>query len=88
MNLDGLYTRTTVSFQQSLPFDELIINRHKIAGAGRDRVSYILDIIRGTANIHERAEVMSESNLASGAGKASGRAYAIALARAVQPAHF
>ena len=26
MNLDGLYTRTVVSFQPSLPFDELIIN--------------------------------------------------------------
>jgi diphosphomevalonate decarboxylase len=29
MNLDGLYTRTTVSFQPSLPFDELIINGHE-----------------------------------------------------------
>ena len=46
MNLDGLYTRTTVSFQPSLPFDELIINGHEIAGADRDRVSYILDLIR------------------------------------------
>jgi len=34
MNLDGLYTRTTVSFQPSLPFDELIINGHEIRGAG------------------------------------------------------
>ena len=38
MNLDGLTTRTTVSFQPSLPFDELIINGHEVAGAGLKRV--------------------------------------------------
>src|SRR5687767_7857771 len=82
MNLDGLYTRTTVSFQPSLPFDELIINGHEIAGAGRDRVSYILDIIRGMAHIHERAEVMSENNFPSGAGIASSASAFAALALA------
>jgi diphosphomevalonate decarboxylase len=82
MNLDGLYTRTTVSFQPSLPYDELIINGHEIAGAGRDRVSYILDIIRGMVNIHERAEVMSENNFPSGAGIASSASAFAALALA------
>ena len=82
MNLDGLYTRTTVSFQPSLPFDELIINGHEIAGPGRDRVSHILDIIRGMANIHERAEVMSENNFPSGAGIASSASAFAALALA------
>ena len=82
MNLDRLYTRTTVSFQPSLPFDELIINGHEIAGAARDRVSYILDIIRGMANIHERAEVMSENNFPSGAGIASSASAFAALALA------
>ena len=57
MNLDGLFTRTTVSFQPSLPYDELIINGHDVAGAGRDRVSSILDIVREMAGINERAEV-------------------------------
>jgi diphosphomevalonate decarboxylase len=71
MNLGGLYTRTTVSFQPSLPFDELIINGHEVAGAGLERVSYILDIVRGMANIHERAETISENNFPSGAGIAS-----------------
>jgi len=32
MNLDGLYTRTMVSFQPSLPFDKLIINGHEVMG--------------------------------------------------------
>ena len=82
MNLDGLYTRTTVSFQPSLSFDELIINGHEVRGAGSQRVSYILDIIRGMANIDERAEVMSENNFPSGAGIASSASAFAALAMA------
>jgi diphosphomevalonate decarboxylase len=82
MNLDGLYTRTTVSFQPSLPFDELIINGHEVMGHGLDRISYILDIIRGMANIPDRAEVMSENNFPSGAGIASSASAFAALALA------
>ena len=82
MNLDGLSTRTTVSFQPSLPFDELIINGHEISGAGRDRVSYILDIIRAMADITERAEVITENNFPSGAGIASSASAFAALALA------
>src|SRR5687767_7332124 len=82
MNLDGLYTRTTVSFQPSLPYDELIINGHEVMGHGLDRISYILDIIRGMANIYERAEVMSENNFPSGAGIASSASAFAALALA------
>ena len=82
MNLDGLYTRTTVSFQPSLPFDELIINGHEVAGKGRDRLSYVLDIIRGMANLPDRAEIMSENNFPSGAGIASSASAFAALALA------
>ncbi len=82
MNLEGLYTRTTVSFQPSLPFDELIINGHEVGGAGLARISYMLDIIRGVANIHERAEVMSENNFPSGTGIASSASAFAALALA------
>src|SRR6266508_4094645 len=82
MNLDRLYTRTTVSFQPSLPFDELIINGHEIRGAGLQRISYILDIIRGMAKLRERAEVMSENNFPSGAGIASSASAFAALALA------
>lgn len=32
MNLEGLTTRTTGSFQHSLAFDELIINGHEVTG--------------------------------------------------------
>lgn len=82
MNLDGLYTRTTVSFQPSLPYDELIINGHEIRGAGLERISYILNLIRGMAKIQERAEVISENNFPSGAGIASSAAAFAALALA------
>jgi len=82
MNLDGLFTRTTVSFQPSLPYDALIINGHEVMGAGLDRVSYILDIVRGMANIRERAEIMTENNFPSGAGIASSASAFAALALA------
>jgi diphosphomevalonate decarboxylase len=80
MNLDELFTRTTVSFQPSLPFDELIINGHEVVGKGLERVSYILDLIREKAGIQINAEVMSENNFPSGAGIASSAAAFAALA--------
>jgi diphosphomevalonate decarboxylase len=82
MNLNGLTTRTTVSFQPSLPFDELIINGHEVTGAGLDRVSYILALLRGMANIPDRAEVMTENNFPAGAGIASSASAFAALALA------
>jgi diphosphomevalonate decarboxylase len=82
MNLDGLTTQTTVSFQPSLAFDELIINGHEVTGAGLDRVAFLLDIIRGMADIHDRAEVMTENNFPAGAGIASSASAFAALALA------
>jgi len=82
MNLDGLFTRTTVSFQPSLPFDELIINGREAGGPGLERVSYILDIIRGMAKMKDRAEVMTKNNFPSGAGIASSASAFAALALA------
>ncbi|MBI5824697.1 MAG: diphosphomevalonate decarboxylase [Chloroflexi bacterium] len=82
MNLDGLFTRTTVSFQPSLPFDELIINGHAVMGKGLTRVSYILDLVREMAGLKINAEVMSENNFPAGAGIASSAAAFAALALA------
>jgi diphosphomevalonate decarboxylase len=82
MNLDGLFTRTTVSFQPSLPFDELIINGHEVAGKGLTRISHILDLAREMAGIKMNAEVMSENNFPSGAGIASSASAFAALALA------
>lgn len=81
MNLDGLFTRTTVSFNSS-QHDSLIINDHAVSGKGLERVSAILDLVRGMANMNERAEVVSTNNFPAGAGIASSAAAFAALALA------
>lgn len=82
MNLAGLFTRTTVIFQPSLPFDELVINGHEVTGRGLQRVSSVLDLVRKMAHIEKNAEVISESNFPAGAGIASSAAAFAALALA------
>ncbi len=86
MNLDGLYTRTTVCFQPSLSLDDLVINGRKVTGKGLERVSAILDIVRRSAGISLRAEVVSETNFPTGAGIASSAAAFAALALAATKA--
>src|SRR5512141_2000454 len=86
MNLDGLYTRTTVSFQHSLPYDELIINGREVAGSALERVSCLLDLVRNLAGTNEQAEVVSENNFPSGAGIASSASAFAALAMAASRA--
>ena len=81
MNLDGLFTRTTVTFNSSKQ-DSLKINDHAVMGKGLERVSYILDLVRNMANINERAEVASTNNFPAGAGIASSAAAFAALALA------
>ncbi len=81
MNLDGLFTRTTISFNSARQ-DSLTINDHAVIGKGLERVSTILDLVRGMAKINERAEVISTNNFPSGAGIASSAAAFAALALA------
>jgi diphosphomevalonate decarboxylase len=82
MNLDGLFTRTTVTFSASLSTDNLLINSKPVSGKGLERVSSILDLVRGMAKINEKAEVTSENNFPAGAGIASSAAAFAALALA------
>lgn len=86
MNLDGLFTRTTVIFQPSLPLDELVINGREVTGKGLERVSGILDIVRLAAGMSLRAEVVSENNFPTGAGIASSASAFAALALAATKA--
>ena len=60
MNLEELFTRTTVSFQPSLALDELVLNGREVTGPGLQRVSAMLDLVRQKAHIDVRAEVVSE----------------------------
>jgi diphosphomevalonate decarboxylase len=86
INLDGLTTRTTVSFQPSLAFDELIINGHEMMGKSLERVSDILNIVRKSAGMAMKAEVVSENNFPTGAGIASSASAFAALALAATKA--
>lgn len=81
MNLDGLFTSTTVTFNSSRQ-DSLKINDHAVVGKGLERVSSILDLVRGMAKIKECAEVVSTNNFPAGAGIASSAAAFAALALA------
>ena len=80
MNLNGLFTRTSVTFNASAQTDSLLINNKPVTGPGLTRVSYILDLVRGMAKVNERAEVKSENNFPAGAGIASSAAAFAALA--------
>jgi len=86
MNLDRLFTRTTVTFSASLKADSLHISNRSVSGPGLERVSALLDLVRVLADIREHAEVSSENNFPSGAGIASSAAAFAALALAASRA--
>lgn len=82
MNLDGLETRTTVTFDPSLDTDALMLNRTPVTGAGLERVAQMLDRVRIMAGIATFAQVVSENNFPTGSGIASSAAAFAALALA------
>jgi diphosphomevalonate decarboxylase len=86
MNLDGLETRTTVSFQPGLQTDELILNKTPAAAEQLARVSNMLDLVRAQAGLQERARVASSNNFPSGSGIASSSSGFAALALAAAAA--
>ena len=85
MNLDGLFTRTSVSFGNA-KFDSLTINGQPVRGKGLERVSFILDLVRDMAGTRDRADVTSENNFPTGAGIASSASAFAALALAASNA--
>jgi len=82
MNLDGLFARTTVSFDDRLDGDVFILNTVEQTGSPLQRVSRFLDHIRKLAGIRTRAIVSSANNFPTGAGIASSAAAFAALALA------
>jgi diphosphomevalonate decarboxylase len=82
MNLDGLETRTTVQFEDSLPADEITIDGKITRGEKLLRVSKFLDEVRKLAEIRLFARVKSENNFPTGAGIASSASAFAALALA------
>ncbi len=86
MNLAGLETRTSVTFSHSRHADSLTINEKPDTGAGLQRVSAFLDLVRQMAGMNMCAEVTSHSNFPTDAGLASSAAAFAALALAATQA--
>jgi diphosphomevalonate decarboxylase len=86
MNLGGLETRTTVTFDAFLASDDLILNGETAGGAALGRVSEFLNRVRLMAGINHFARVESENNFPMGAGIASSASAFAALALAASSA--
>lgn len=88
MNLAGLETRTTVTWDESgaAGSDTLTLNGSPVSGPGLRRVSAFLDLVRQMAGFDLRAAVASRNNFPSGAGIASSASAFAALALAATKA--
>ncbi len=86
MNLDGLHTRTQVTFDAALEADQLTVNGQALGGAGLERVSDLLNVVREMAGLRLPAAVLSENNFPMGAGIASSAAAFAALSLAASAA--
>ena len=79
MNLDGLYTTTTVRWSRALAHDSLRLNGQETTGSALERVSQHLTHIRRRLNLAAHARVETENNFPTGAGIASSAAAFAAL---------
>ncbi len=86
MNLDGLYSRTSVSFDASLSADQLSLNGQPVTGPALQRVSAFLTIVRRMARLDLYARVESTNNFPTGAGIASSASAFAALSLAAAEA--
>jgi diphosphomevalonate decarboxylase len=86
MNLDGLFTRTTVRFDRQLEQDQFTFNNTPTSGPALERVTRFLNIVREMAQESVCAQVISENNFPTGAGIASSAAAFAALALAASRA--
>jgi diphosphomevalonate decarboxylase len=79
MNLDGLFTRTTVTFDPDLPSDTLELNGRPADAPSLARTSRFLDQVRVLAGSRLHAAIISRNNFPTGAGIASSAAAFAAL---------
>ena len=86
MNLDGLVSRTQVSFDPELESDQLTLNDQEIIGPALQRVSVLLDRVRSMAVLKQFANVISSNNFPTGTGIASSASAFAALTMAATTA--
>ena len=86
MNLDGLTTRTQVSFESRVDNDRLTLNGIETTGNALSRVSALLEQVRTMSGIKLFARVESENNFPSGTGIASSASAFAALSLAAASA--
>jgi diphosphomevalonate decarboxylase len=85
-NLDGLFTKTQVSFDTEMTSDSLFINGKESNGSGLTRVVSFLNIVRAIAGKQIFAQVNSENNFPIGTGIASSASAFAALSLAASHA--
>jgi diphosphomevalonate decarboxylase len=85
-NLDGLYTKTKVTFDPSIENDFLEINGQSIGNSELKRVSQFLRLVNEISGKHYFAKVASENNFPIAAGIASSAAAFAALSLAATKA--
>lgn len=86
MNMAGLTTHTTVSFDPALSQDQFMLNTESTKGEALVRVSKLLNRVRQLANITTYARVESHNNFPMAAGIASSAAGFAALSLAASHA--
>jgi diphosphomevalonate decarboxylase len=86
MNLDGLYSRTTVTFDPNLQRDEITIGESQPGEEARQRVSRFMEHVRSLAEITDFARITSENNFPTGSGIASSASGFAALSLAASAA--
>lgn len=86
MNLDGLYTRTQVTFDPSLTADRLTLDGQPINGPDLSRVSAFLERVRQISGVEQFANINSTNNFPTGTGIASSASAFAALSLAAATA--
>ncbi|MBC8504952.1 MAG: diphosphomevalonate decarboxylase [Anaerolineales bacterium] len=86
MNLGALFTRTSVTFDESLQTDQLTLQGESNTGPALQRVSGFLDIVRKTSSLDSFARVESQNNFPMGTGIASSASAFAALSLAASVA--
>jgi diphosphomevalonate decarboxylase len=86
MNLEELWARTSVTFDQDLQQDDFVLNGVATEGQALDRVRNFFDMVRKLANHSTFASVVSANNFPIAAGLASSAAGFAALSLAASRA--